>query len=85
MIFFAHYIEKNDPDRYHHLITTKTLSIFCDELFRIVNEFTLVSHSLWALWAIVQSCNSPIDFDFLEYARLRFAGYYYHKSIMFHQ
>ncbi len=34
-------------------------------LFIIVNEFSLASHLFWGTWALLQACNSTIDFDFL--------------------
>ncbi|MCB9760105.1 MAG: phosphotransferase [Alphaproteobacteria bacterium] len=41
---------------------------------RIVDFFVLPDHLFWGTWAVIQARHSPIDFDFLEYARLRFAG-----------
>ena len=35
----------------------------------------------WGLWAIIQARHSPIDFDFMEYARMRFKGYFYLKGL----
>ena len=39
-------------------------------------DYTPVSHLLWGLWGLVYSKNSEIDFDYLEYARQRFAEYH---------
>lgn len=48
-----------------------------------VNRWTLLSHLWWAAWAVVQARYSPIDFDFVDYARLRLAGYRLHKEAFF--
>ena len=48
-----------------------------------VNKWTLPSHLWWAVWAILQARYSPIEFDFVEYARLRFTGYRLHKKMFF--
>lgn len=45
-----------------------------------VNRFALASHYFWGYWAILQARYSPIDFDFIDYARLRFEGYRMHKT-----
>ena len=51
-----------------------------DDFDRFVRFFTLVDHLWWGSWAVVQARHSPIDFDFMEYARLRFAGLAYHSG-----
>lgn len=38
-----------------------------------IKPFTPLSHLLWTLWAIHQSSCSEIDFDYLAYARTRYA------------
>lgn len=48
-----------------------------------VDRWTLPSHLFWAAWAVVQARYSPIDFDFVDYARLRLAGYRLHKEAFF--
>lgn len=48
-----------------------------------VNRWTLPSHLWWAIWAVLQTRYSPIDFDFVDYARLRLAGYRLHKKMFF--
>jgi ethanolamine kinase len=45
-----------------------------------VNQLTLCAHLLWYLWGIVQSTVSTVDFDYIEYVRVRLAGFRYHKS-----
>ncbi|KAJ8249143.1 hypothetical protein GJAV_G00231620 [Gymnothorax javanicus] len=41
-------------------------------LYVKVCKFSLVSHFLWGLWALLQARYSTIDFDFVRYARARF-------------
>ncbi|XP_017875611.1 ethanolamine kinase [Ceratina calcarata] len=45
-------------------------------LFSQVNKFVLLSHFFWACWGLIQSEHSTIDFDFLEYAAMRFDEYF---------
>ncbi|MCB9793158.1 MAG: phosphotransferase [Alphaproteobacteria bacterium] len=44
----------------------------------VVEFFVLPDHLWWATWAVIQARYSPIDFDYLEYARLRLAGFEWH-------
>ncbi|OZJ02376.1 hypothetical protein BZG36_04442 [Bifiguratus adelaidae] len=46
-----------------------------ESLYHEVNEFALASHFYWGLWALVQADHSDIDFDYIDYARLRFEEY----------
>lgn len=36
-----------------------------NQLYNHVNKFVLLSHFFWGCWALIQSQNSYIDFDFL--------------------
>lgn len=47
---------------------------------RLVRFFVLVDHLWWGSWAVVQARHSPIDFDFMDYARLRLAGLDFHTA-----
>jgi ethanolamine kinase len=47
---------------------------------RLVRFFVLVDHLWWGSWAVVQARYSPIDFDFMGYAVLRFAGLHFHTD-----
>ncbi|XP_033217369.1 ethanolamine kinase 1 isoform X2 [Belonocnema kinseyi] len=51
-----------------------------DQLYREVDEFVLLAHFFWGCWALIQSEHSHIDFDFLEYAAMRFDEYFKRKS-----
>ncbi|CAM9925412.1 unnamed protein product, partial [Ectocarpus sp. 13 AM-2016] len=56
---------------------------FVEALRTEVNRWALPSHLWWSLWAVVQARYSPIEFDFVDYARLRLAGYRLHKKAFF--
>ncbi|CAN0176450.1 unnamed protein product, partial [Hapterophycus canaliculatus] len=56
---------------------------FFEALRTEVNRWALPSHLWWSAWAVVQARYSPIDFDFVDYARLRLAGYRLHKAAYF--
>ncbi|KAJ1981802.1 hypothetical protein H4R35_000568 [Dimargaris xerosporica] len=53
------------------------------DLYREVSHFYLASHFYWGLWAMVQSSFSDIDFDYMEYAKMRLDEYYKQRDIMF--
>ncbi|KAI8099047.1 kinase-like domain-containing protein [Halteromyces radiatus] len=46
-----------------------------NKLYNEVNGFSLASHFYWGLWAMIQAMVSDIDFDYMEYAVLRFDEY----------
>jgi len=48
---------------------------------RAVEFYVLPDHLWWGTWAVVQARYSPIDFDYLEYARLRLAGFGLHRRL----
>lgn len=45
-----------------------------------IGRYTLVSHISWAIWSIVQSTLSDIDFDYIKYAQHRMDGFEYMKG-----
>lgn len=49
-------------------------------LYVQVNKFTLASHMMWGIWAIIQSAHSALDFDFLNYAYGRISEYHKNKQ-----
>ena len=49
-------------------------------LYIQVNKFVLLSHFFWGCWGLIQSEHSTIDFDFLEYAAIRFNEYFKWKE-----
>ncbi|XP_015594955.1 ethanolamine kinase 1 [Cephus cinctus] len=46
------------------------------KLYISVNKFALLSHFFWGCWSLIQSQHSNIEFDFLEYAAMRFNEYF---------
>jgi hypothetical protein len=46
----------------------------------MVLYFSLASNLIWATWSAIQAASATIDFDYLEYAALRYEGYFYLKS-----
>ncbi|XP_037086534.1 ethanolamine kinase 2-like [Pollicipes pollicipes] len=46
-----------------------------ERLYVQTNKFSLLSHFYWGVWALVQTRFSKIDFDYLEYAIIRFSEY----------
>ena len=48
-----------------------------------IGRYTLVSHTSWAIWSIVQSNMSDIDFDYVGYAQHRMDGFEYMKKRFF--
>lgn len=50
--------------------------VVVEDLLQRVELFSLVPHLFWAMWSIVQSSISTIDFDYFGYARKRVANYY---------
>jgi len=47
---------------------------FFASCFAWTHKFASASNLMWGYWALVQELYSAIDFDYLDYARLRFAG-----------
>ncbi|KAJ1958795.1 hypothetical protein EC988_000067 [Linderina pennispora] len=45
-----------------------------------VSRFALASHVYWGVWGLVQASISDIDFDYMEYAKMRFDEYYRIKA-----
>lgn len=53
---------------------------FVENFYEEVGVFTLLSHFMWAVWALVQAQSSLIDFNFVKYANIRFDEYLKNKS-----
>lgn len=75
--------EKNGGHSSATPATTSDEEAFVEALRTEVNRWALPSHLWWSAWAVVQARYSPIDFDFVDYARLRLAGYRLHKEAFF--
>ncbi|CAG5074370.1 Similar to ETNK1: Ethanolamine kinase 1 (Homo sapiens) [Cotesia congregata] len=50
------------------------------KLFKQIKKFNLLTHFFWGCWALIQSQHSTIDFDFLEYAAMRFNEFFKCKN-----
>jgi len=46
-----------------------------ETLYKHVNKFALSSHFLWSLWSLIQAEHSTIDFDFVDFAAIRYNEY----------
>jgi len=44
------------------------------------NKFALAAHMMWGLWALIQAKYSTIDFDYLDYAKIRLGEYFAKKD-----
>lgn len=51
-----------------------------EAMYHEVNPFALTAHLSWGLWAVLMAHASTIDFDYLQYAELRFNEYYRRKE-----
>lgn len=60
-------------------VTEEHINTIC----RQVNFFSLCAHIWWGVWAIIQSLNSEIDFDYADYGRMRFQEYFDRKDSFF--
>ena len=58
-----------------------SLPINTPDFSSAVEALVLADHLWWGTWAVIQACYSPIDFDYLDYARLRFAGFDLHHPV----
>lgn len=51
-----------------------------DRLSAEANAWALASHLYWGIWAIIQACYSPIDFDYLEFGHTRLGEFKRRKA-----
>jgi len=42
------------------------------QMYREANKYTLVSHSFWGVWGLIEAVHSDVDFDYLDYSKSRF-------------
>ena len=54
-----------------------------DDLCHLVDQLSALSHLMWGLWALVQSRLSQLDFDYINYAKLRLDSYQRLRTILF--
>ncbi|KDO32791.1 hypothetical protein SPRG_02489 [Saprolegnia parasitica CBS 223.65] len=74
-IFYKAYLSTAAPALLQSLTREGHLDAFLGHLHEFGNVYALAAHMFWGLWAIVQAGNSTIDFDFLDYARMRFEAF----------
>ncbi|XP_023301569.2 ethanolamine kinase [Lucilia cuprina] len=49
-------------------------------LYVQVNQFALAAHFFWVIWCLIQAEHSTIDFDYVEYAFIRYNEYLARKD-----
>jgi choline/ethanolamine kinase len=49
------------------------------DLLNNIEKYALASHLFWGLWGIISEHVNDIDFDYMDYARQRFAQYWLKK------
>ena len=52
-------------------------------LYKQANFFSLCAHIWWGIWALIQSINSEIDFDYADYSRMKLEEYFKQKEKFF--
>ncbi|KAI0228099.1 Ethanolamine kinase 1 [Lamellibrachia satsuma] len=56
--------------------STKVTDRYVEVLYVQVNKFALAGYFFWGIWALIQSCHSTIDIDYLEYSIVQFNEYF---------
>ncbi|ETV89474.1 hypothetical protein H257_00744 [Aphanomyces astaci] len=79
--FYKAYLAAASPALLHSLTQDHHLDEFVAALHDAGNLYALASHLFWGLWAVVQASNSTIEFDFLEYARVRLEAFDVHADM----
>ncbi|XP_030379490.1 ethanolamine kinase [Scaptodrosophila lebanonensis] len=51
-----------------------------EKLYIQVNQFALAAHIFWTVWSLLQAEHSTIDFDYVDYAFLRYNEYLARKE-----
>lgn len=67
------YLLKND-------FNSTNIETNIQNLYKTVKKFTIAAHLYWGIWALVQACNSSIDFDYLTFAYNRLEEYFKSKN-----
>ena len=60
-----------------------TEQIIDDHLCDLIDQFSALAFLLWGLWGLVQSNISQLDFDYIEYAQMRFNHYKNLRRLLF--
>jgi len=62
------------------MLNAKEQEQFLAAMRQEIGRYTLVSHLGWAIWSVLMSRLSNIDFDYIVYAKHRIDGYKYFKQ-----
>eukprot|EP00878_Enallax_costatus_P046645 GHUV01056890.1.p1 GENE.GHUV01056890.1~~GHUV01056890.1.p1 ORF type:complete len:271 (+),score=63.88 GHUV01056890.1:192-1004(+) len=66
-LFFRHYLAADNG-------TAADTPLPSDQLDRLsaeANVWALASHLYWGIWALIQACHSPMDFDYIQFSNTR--------------
>ncbi|CAK4151105.1 unnamed protein product [Aphanomyces euteiches] len=80
-LFYKAYLSTASPALLQSLTRDGNLDEFLVALYDAGNLYALASHLFWGLWAVVQAGSSSIEFDFLDYARMRFDALEMHLDL----
>lgn len=69
-LFWRHYLSADKPE---DAVDTPIEPQLLDRLVAEANVWALASHLYWGIWALVQACYSPIDFDYIQFSKTRLA------------
>lgn len=53
-----------------------------ERVLQLVKFMTLLSNACWGIWAVIQAAYSTIDFDYMQYAHLRWRRYFSTKRVI---
>jgi thiamine kinase-like enzyme len=81
--FLSKYLDTHAPALKEALEkNTRRYEGFLNAWCKDIHYHALASHLLWAVWAIVQSKVSPIEYDYLAYGLVRKDGYEYTRKLL---
>ncbi|GMH47136.1 hypothetical protein TrRE_jg7685 [Triparma retinervis] len=78
--YIRKYMEVADPEGWEGIKGRGEDGLFVQEMANEVDRHSLISHLAWVVWSIIQKKVSVIEFDYLEYARGRWEGYWWMKE-----
>jgi ethanolamine kinase len=81
-VFLQHYAAVAAPELLRGKAPAQQQQLL-DVMRRVVNQFALVSHLYWSIWAVIQAKHSPVVFDYLGYSQRRQQGFAQHKQEFF--
>jgi ethanolamine kinase len=81
-VFLQHYATVAAPDFFSREEPAQVQQLL-DAMRHTVNQYALVSHLYWSIWAVIQAKHSPVEFDYLGYSARRQQGFAKHKQEFF--